>query len=153
MSIGDADKSPRKRAKAPRNPALADLAAALSDALETRVTVDLGRSKGKITITFASVDDLERIVEVIAPRDGAGAARRLHDAAHLAAVAARLRARSARRVCAVVATTSATIDTTGYQPPPGGTWPRRCVGVAASCAQLTGVGICPTLGRRSVVGW
>lgn len=62
------DKSPRKRAKAPNNPALADLAAVLSDELETRVTVDLGRSRGKITITFASVDDLERIVEVIAPR-------------------------------------------------------------------------------------
>jgi ParB family chromosome partitioning protein len=47
------------------------VAAALSDELETRVTVDLGRVKGKITITFASVDDLERIVEVIAPRAAA----------------------------------------------------------------------------------
>lgn len=62
------DKTGRKRAKPPRNPALADLAAALSDELETRVTVDLGRSKGKITITFGSVDDLDRIVEVIAPK-------------------------------------------------------------------------------------
>ncbi|MEO8106779.1 MAG: ParB/RepB/Spo0J family partition protein [Actinomycetes bacterium] len=66
--VGDDDKSPQKRAKGPRNPALADLAAALSDALETQVRVDLGRTKGKITITFASVDDLERIVEVIAPQ-------------------------------------------------------------------------------------
>lgn len=65
--VGDDDKTPRKRAKGPHSPALADLAAALSDALETRVTVDLGRTKGKITITFASVDDLDRIVEVIAP--------------------------------------------------------------------------------------
>jgi ParB family chromosome partitioning protein len=63
-----ADKIPRNRTKPPLNPALADLAAALSDELETRVTVDLGRSKGKITITFASVDDLERIVGVIAPQ-------------------------------------------------------------------------------------
>ena len=62
------DKSPRKRSKAAQNPALADLAAALSDDLETRVTVDLGRTKGKITITFASVDDLERIVGTIAPQ-------------------------------------------------------------------------------------
>jgi ParB family transcriptional regulator, chromosome partitioning protein len=70
VTVGDlgSDKSPRKRAKAPSNPALVDLAAALSDELETRVTVDLGQSRGKITITFASVDDLERIVEVIAPR-------------------------------------------------------------------------------------
>jgi ParB family transcriptional regulator, chromosome partitioning protein len=61
------DKTRHKRAKQPSNPALADLAAALSDHLETRVNVDLGRTKGKITITFATVDDLERIVEVIAP--------------------------------------------------------------------------------------
>lgn len=65
--LDEEDESPRKRIKRPQNPALADLAGALSDALETRVTVDLGRSKGKITITFASVDDLERIVAVIAP--------------------------------------------------------------------------------------
>jgi ParB family chromosome partitioning protein len=29
------------------------------------VKVDLGRSKGKVTIEFASIDDLERIVEMI----------------------------------------------------------------------------------------
>ena len=71
VAVGDidnGDKTPRKRIKGPYNPALADLAAALSDALETRVTVDLGRTKGKLTITFASVDDLERIVDVIAPQ-------------------------------------------------------------------------------------
>lgn len=69
VAVGDIhqDKTTRNRAKAPSNPALIDLAAALSDELETRVTVDLGRAKGKITITFASVDDLERIVDVIAP--------------------------------------------------------------------------------------
>ncbi|MCZ3385500.1 MAG: ParB/RepB/Spo0J family partition protein [Actinomycetia bacterium] len=69
VAIGEvgSDKSSRTRAKRPQNPALADVAAALSDELETRVTVDLGRSKGSITITFASVDDLERIVAVIAP--------------------------------------------------------------------------------------
>jgi ParB family chromosome partitioning protein len=61
------DKPARKRTKRAQSPALADLAAALSDDLETRVTVDLGRAKGKITITFASVDDLERIVQQIAP--------------------------------------------------------------------------------------
>ena len=70
VAVGDtgSDKTSRTRTKPPSNPALADLAAALSDELETRVTVDLGRSKGKIIITFASVDDLERIVDVIAPR-------------------------------------------------------------------------------------
>jgi ParB family transcriptional regulator, chromosome partitioning protein len=70
VALGDAgtDKSPHTRTKRAEIPALADLAAALSDELETRVTVDLGRSKGKITITFATVDDLERIVDVIAPK-------------------------------------------------------------------------------------
>jgi ParB family chromosome partitioning protein len=61
------DKVPQKRSKHPQDPALADLAAALADAWETQVQVELGRSKGKISIAFASVDDLERIVEMIAP--------------------------------------------------------------------------------------
>jgi ParB family chromosome partitioning protein len=39
----------------------------LSDRLDTRVKVDLGRSKGKVTIEFASIDDLERIVGTIVP--------------------------------------------------------------------------------------
>lgn len=56
--------SPRRRTK-PYSPALADLADRLSDRFDTRVKVDLGRSKGKITIEFATVDDLERIVELI----------------------------------------------------------------------------------------
>ena len=48
-------------------PGLHELADRLSDVLDTRVRVDLGRRKGKITVEFASVDDLERIVGVIAP--------------------------------------------------------------------------------------
>ncbi len=73
VALGDAgeDKTRHQRTKRAQIPALADLAAALSDELETRVTVDLGRSKGKITITFATVDDLERIVDVIAPQASA----------------------------------------------------------------------------------
>jgi ParB family chromosome partitioning protein len=49
-------------------PGVADLADRLSDSLDTRVRVDLGRRKGKITVEFASVDDLERIVALIAPQ-------------------------------------------------------------------------------------
>jgi ParB family chromosome partitioning protein len=56
--------SPKRRTK-PHSPALADLADRLSDRFDTRVKVDLGRSKGKITIEFATVDDLERIVGLI----------------------------------------------------------------------------------------
>jgi ParB family transcriptional regulator, chromosome partitioning protein len=56
--------APKRRAK-PHAPALADLAEKLSDRFDTRVKVDIGRSKGKITIEFATVDDLERIVGII----------------------------------------------------------------------------------------
>ncbi|MGC4808337.1 ParB/RepB/Spo0J family partition protein [Micromonospora sp. DT233] len=54
----------QRRAK-PHAPALTDLADRLSDRFDTRVKVDIGRSKGKITIEFATVDDLERIVGII----------------------------------------------------------------------------------------
>ena len=54
-----------KRRARPHAPALTDLADRLSDRFDTRVKVDLGRSKGKITIEFATVDDLERIVGII----------------------------------------------------------------------------------------
>ena len=55
----------RKRRAKPHAPALTDLADRLSDRFDTRVKVDIGRSKGKITIEFATVDDLERIVGII----------------------------------------------------------------------------------------
>ncbi|MET8575571.1 ParB/RepB/Spo0J family partition protein [Streptomyces sp. NPDC005012] len=66
--------SPEKpaRAKGPRagsrvSPALSELATRLSDRFETRVKVDLGKSKGKITVEFASMEDLERILTTLAP--------------------------------------------------------------------------------------
>lgn len=51
-------------------PALTDLADRLSDSFDTRVKVELGRRKGKIVVEFASVDDLERIVGLMAPGMG-----------------------------------------------------------------------------------
>jgi len=56
--------APTRRAKV-HAPALNDLADRLSDRFDTRVKVDIGRNKGKITIEFATVDDLERIVGMI----------------------------------------------------------------------------------------
>jgi ParB family transcriptional regulator, chromosome partitioning protein len=58
--------------RAPRvtAPALTDLADRLSDSFDTRVKVELGRRKGKIVVEFASVDDLERIVGLMAPGIG-----------------------------------------------------------------------------------
>jgi ParB family transcriptional regulator, chromosome partitioning protein len=53
--------------KRPVAPKLAVLADRLADRFETRVRVDLGRSKGRIVVEFASLDDLERIVAVMDP--------------------------------------------------------------------------------------
>ena len=59
------DGARRSRAQRPVPAELAEVAGRLSDRLETRVKVDLGRAKGKVTIEFASLEDLQRIVEVI----------------------------------------------------------------------------------------
>jgi ParB family transcriptional regulator, chromosome partitioning protein len=65
VAEGPAKKAaPSRRAKV-HAPALNDLADRLSDRFDTRVKVDIGRNKGKITIEFATVDDLERIVGII----------------------------------------------------------------------------------------
>lgn len=64
-----------QRSKGPRagalvSPALTGLATRLSDRFETRVKVDLGQKKGKITVEFASMEDLERILGTLAPGEG-----------------------------------------------------------------------------------
>lgn len=64
-SDDESTKAPAKRRAKPHNPGLSDLAERLSDRFETRVKVDIGQRKGKITIEFATIDDLERIVGVI----------------------------------------------------------------------------------------
>jgi ParB family transcriptional regulator, chromosome partitioning protein len=68
VAVGDAGSAPKARRRSrPTAPALADLAARLGDRLETRVRVDLGKRKGKISIEFASIPDLERIVDLLDP--------------------------------------------------------------------------------------
>ncbi|GAB2775420.1 ParB/RepB/Spo0J family partition protein [Nocardioides salsibiostraticola] len=71
VAVGGLEKGEEARVKRrkPTAPGLADLAERLSDRLETRVKVDLGQRKGKVTIEFASLDDLRRIVDVIDPRN------------------------------------------------------------------------------------
>ncbi|WP_433372547.1 ParB/RepB/Spo0J family partition protein [Actinoplanes sp. CA-142083] len=74
VTLAIADGSPAKKAAPTRRakvhaPALNELADRLSDRFDTRVKVDIGRNKGKITIEFATVDDLERIVGMIGVED------------------------------------------------------------------------------------
>lgn len=65
-----ASRTKRPRAGARVSPALAALATRLSDRFDTRVKVDLGQKKGKITVEFASMEDLERILSTLAPGEG-----------------------------------------------------------------------------------
>ncbi len=65
----DGGAAPRARRAKPTAPGLSELADRLSDRLETRVKVDLGRNKGKITVEFASLDDLQRIMDIMDPRN------------------------------------------------------------------------------------
>jgi ParB family transcriptional regulator, chromosome partitioning protein len=66
---GGKKSAPSQRRSKPHAPALSDLADRLSDRFDTRVKVDIGRRKGRITIEFATVDDLERIVGIIGVDD------------------------------------------------------------------------------------
>ena len=61
---------PRRLGGKLHSPRVAELAGRLSDRFDTRVKVEIGRSKGKITVEFATVEDLERIVQLMDPRRG-----------------------------------------------------------------------------------
>ncbi len=54
-----------QRRKPIQMPGLQDVAERLSNAFDTRVTVSLGKRKGKIVVEFGSVDDLQRIIDVM----------------------------------------------------------------------------------------
>ncbi|MFW5473218.1 ParB/RepB/Spo0J family partition protein [Knoellia sp. CPCC 206450] len=67
VAMGVEDEKPaRRRPRAGgRHPQLDDIAADLSDRLETRVGIALGKNRGKVTIDFASVEDLNRILDAM----------------------------------------------------------------------------------------
>jgi len=70
VALGEHGEKPdRPRRRRPVAPGLGEIAERLSDRLETRVKVDLGKTKGKITVEFASLADLQRIVDVMDPRN------------------------------------------------------------------------------------
>jgi ParB family chromosome partitioning protein len=57
--------TPPARRKPIQMPGLQDVAEQLSTTYDTRVTVSLGKRKGKIVVEFGSVDDLQRIVSLM----------------------------------------------------------------------------------------
>lgn len=57
--------TPTSRRKPIQMPGLQDVAERLSGAYDTRVSVSLGKRKGKIVVEFGSVEDLQRIVELM----------------------------------------------------------------------------------------
>lgn len=60
----DPEKPKRATPRSGRHhPQLDELAGRISDRLDTRVKIDLGRRKGKMTIEFASVEDLHRVLD------------------------------------------------------------------------------------------
>lgn len=58
----------RRRPREP-SPRATELAQDLSDRFDTRVRVDIGKKKGRITIEFATEDDLDRILAVLEKRE------------------------------------------------------------------------------------
>ncbi|MFD2077986.1 chromosome partitioning protein, ParB family [Actinopolymorpha cephalotaxi] len=67
VGLGEGEKVKPRRSSKPVAPRLADLEGRLGERFETRVKVALGRSKGRITVEFASLDDLERIIGLMDP--------------------------------------------------------------------------------------
>lgn len=66
VAVGTQDRpAPAPRTRKAIAPAVAVLADRLSERLDTRVTVELGKRRGKVVIQFGSVDDLERIAGLL----------------------------------------------------------------------------------------
>jgi len=57
----------KRRTRRVSAPGVEELGSRLSDIFETKVKIQIGRSKGKIVVEFGSVDDLQRIIGVMAP--------------------------------------------------------------------------------------
>jgi ParB family chromosome partitioning protein len=69
VTVGEPAGSPARaaRTKQPQPAELAALAELLSEALDTRVKIELGRNRGKLVVEFATMEDLERVLGQLAP--------------------------------------------------------------------------------------
>jgi ParB family chromosome partitioning protein len=72
VSLSDGLRRPKRESKpraGARHERLDYLANSLSDRLDTSVKITLGTKKGRVSIEFASVDDLNRIMTVLSPNN------------------------------------------------------------------------------------
>lgn len=66
LNRGDGQEKPqRKRAVREQPEAVQHWASSAADALDTRVTVQMGARKGKIVVEFGDEDDFERITDLL----------------------------------------------------------------------------------------
>ncbi|MBO3143888.1 ParB/RepB/Spo0J family partition protein [Dermatophilus congolensis] len=65
VSSTNASSKPRRPRSSQHNQGYEDLAARLTDRLDTHVTINMGRKKGKLTVEFAGREDLDRILKAI----------------------------------------------------------------------------------------
>lgn len=71
VALGETDGKQAGTSQRPRlaAPGLREISDRLADRFDTRVKIDLGRSRGKVTIEFATMGDLQRIVDIMDPRN------------------------------------------------------------------------------------
>jgi ParB family transcriptional regulator, chromosome partitioning protein len=72
VALSDSLRRPKRETKprlGARHERLDFLATSLSDRLDTNVKITLGAKKGRVSIEFASVDDLNRIMGVLSPSE------------------------------------------------------------------------------------
>ncbi|WP_442907769.1 ParB/RepB/Spo0J family partition protein [Kineococcus sp. G2] len=69
IAVGDATTAPRRRNPAEPQPELESRATRLADRLDTRVRISMGRTRGRLTVDFAGVEDLDRILRLLDSSD------------------------------------------------------------------------------------
>ncbi|MEA2507883.1 MAG: ParB family transcriptional regulator, chromosome partitioning protein [Actinomycetota bacterium] len=74
-SLVGGDATSRSAPRSPVPPAAAEAQRALSDGLQTRVRIEMGKRKGKIVVDFVSLEELERVVSLILESAGPATSR------------------------------------------------------------------------------